>query len=72
MGNEDDFFEQAHPHVVTVIGTAVIQLLTEQREITRDSIVDMIQVLYQEEDADLAVELAIDVLTLPYDGDGEG
>ncbi|QDE22657.1 hypothetical protein FI669_09865 [Salmonella enterica subsp. enterica serovar 1,4,[5],12:i:-] len=37
----------------------------EQREPSREALIEMIQVLWQEEDVDLAVELAIDVLTLP-------
>jgi len=72
MAIEDEFFEQAHPFIVEVIGTAVIELLAEQKEVSKASIVEMIQVLFQGEDADLAVELAIDILTLPYDGNVKG
>lgn len=42
-----------------------MQVLVEQREPTREALIEMIQVLWQGEDADLAVELAIDVLSLP-------
>ncbi|WET16733.1 hypothetical protein P2W49_09925 [Yersinia intermedia] len=68
MVNGNEFFEQAHPHVAQVIGAAVMQLLTENAELSRESIADMIDVLYQDEDVDLAVELAIDVLRLPQKG----
>ncbi|HHJ0460941.1 TPA: hypothetical protein ACQDQ8_004825 [Serratia marcescens] len=61
----DDFFEQAHPHVVAVLGTALMQLLVEERDLSREALVEMVQVLYQDDDADLAVELALDVLGLP-------
>ncbi|KFC08299.1 hypothetical protein GTGU_01496 [Trabulsiella guamensis ATCC 49490] len=65
MSNEDRFFAELHPEVVSVIGSAVMQLLVEEQEISRESIIEMIQVLWQEDSADLAVELAIDVLSLP-------
>ncbi|MEL5331749.1 hypothetical protein [Serratia ureilytica] len=65
MDRVDEFFEQAHPHVVTVLGTALMQLLVDEAEISRESLTEMIQVLYQDEDVGLAVELAKDVLNLP-------
>lgn len=65
MKNEDEFFAELHPQVVEVLGTALMQVLVEQREPSREALIEMIQVLWQEEDVDLAVELAIDVLTLP-------
>lgn len=63
--SEDEFFAELHPQVVEVLGTALMQVLVEQREPSREALIEMIQVLWQEEDVDLAVELAIDVLTLP-------
>ncbi|CAI0823388.1 Uncharacterised protein [Serratia entomophila] len=68
MEKTDEFFEQAHPHVVSVLGTALMQLLVEERELSREALVEMIQVLYQDDDFDLAAELAIDVLRLPKEG----
>ena len=68
MSSEDEFFEQAHPYVVEVLGTALMQLLVEERELSRDALIEMIQVLYQDNDVDLAAELAIDVLSLPKKG----
>lgn len=65
MDRGDEFFEQAHPYVVTVLGTALMQLLVDEAEISRKSLTEMIQVLYQDDEADLAVELAVDVLALP-------
>lgn len=65
MSDDDDFFQQAHPYVVKVLGTALMQLLVEERELTREALIEMIQVLYQDDDFDLAAELAIDVLNLP-------
>ncbi|WP_432323431.1 hypothetical protein [Yersinia enterocolitica] len=65
MDNQDEFFKQQHPEIAQVIGTAVMQLLTEGREVSKESIAEMIDVLYQEEDVTLAVELAIDALRLP-------
>lgn len=63
--SEEEFFAELHPQVVEVLGTAVMQVLVEQREPSREALIEMIQVLWQEEDVDLAVELAIDVLRLP-------
>lgn len=65
MNSEDQFFAELHPQVVEILGTAVMQVLVEQREPTREALIEMIQVLWQEDDVDLAVELAIDVLRLP-------
>lgn len=65
MKSEEEFFAELHPQVVEVLGTAVMQVLVEQREPSREALIEMIQVLWQEEDVDLAVELAIDVLRLP-------
>lgn len=65
MKSEDEFFAELHPQVVEILGSAVMQVLVEQREPTREVLIEMIQVLWQEDDVDLAVELAIDVLSLP-------
>ncbi|QLY02297.1 MULTISPECIES: hypothetical protein [Citrobacter] len=65
MKKQDEFFAELHPQVVEVLGIAVMQVLVEQREPTREALIEMIQVLWQEENVDLAVELAIDVLSLP-------
>ena len=65
MSNEDEFFAEMHPQIAQVIGMAVMQLLVEKREPSREALIEMIQVLWQEDDVDLAVELAIDVLSLP-------
>lgn len=68
MSNDDEFFHQAHPYVVKVLGTALMQLLVEERELSREALIEMVQVLYQDDDADLVAELAIDLLSLPKKG----
>lgn len=65
MKSEDGGFAELHPRVVEVLGTAVMQILIEEREPSREALIEMKQLLWQEDGADLAVELAIDVLTLP-------
>lgn len=65
MKSEEKFFAELHPQVVEILGTAVMQILVEQREPSREALIEMIQVLWQEDDVDLAVDLAIDVLSLP-------
>ena len=65
MKSEDEFFAGLHPQVVEVLGIAVMQVLVEKREPSRAALIEMIQVLWQGEGVDLAVELAIDVLSLP-------
>ena len=62
MSNEDEFFAEMHPQIAQVIGIAVMQLLVEKREPSREALIEMIQVLWQEDQVDLAVELALDVL----------
>ncbi|WP_313684570.1 hypothetical protein [Pantoea sp.] len=61
----DKFFEKLTPEVVHILGTALMQLLVDQAELSREALVEIIQVMYQENDTDLAVEVAIDVLRLP-------
>jgi len=62
---EDDFFAGLTPEVTNILGAALMQLLVDEAELSREALVEMIQVLYQDDDVDLAVELAIDVLQLP-------
>lgn len=65
MSNEDEFFAEMHPQIAQIIGMAVMQMLVEKREPSREALIEMIQILWQEDQDDLAVELAIDVLSLP-------
>ena len=65
MSNEDEFFAEMHPQIAQVIGVAVMQLLVEKQEPSREALIEMIQVLWQEDHVDLAVVLALDVLSLP-------
>ncbi|HBY0201513.1 TPA: hypothetical protein MIN84_06710 [Klebsiella pneumoniae] len=64
MGYGDEFFAEMHPQIAPVIGIAVMQLLVEKQEPSREALIEMIQVLWQEDQVDLAVELALDVLML--------
>ncbi|HBQ2927553.1 TPA: hypothetical protein L7W55_004730 [Klebsiella pneumoniae] len=64
MSNEDEFFAEMHPQIAQVIGIAVMQLLVEKQSISKNTISEMIQVLWQGGQVDLAVELALDVLML--------
>ncbi|MFW7913590.1 hypothetical protein [Klebsiella pneumoniae] len=65
MRYEDEFFAEMRPQIAQVIGIAVMQLLVEKKEPSREALIEMIQVLWQEDQVDLAVELAIDVLSFP-------
>ncbi len=65
MRYEDEFFAEMHPQIAQVIGVAVMQLLVEKQEPSREALIEMIQVLWQEDHVDLAVVLALDVLSLP-------
>ncbi|MBC3636174.1 hypothetical protein H8J56_02780 [Klebsiella sp. Kps] len=65
MSNEDEFFAEMHPQIAQIIGIAVMQLLVEKREPSREALIEMIHVLWQGNRVDLAVELALDVLMLP-------
>lgn len=64
MGYGDELFAEMHPQIAPVIGIAVMQLLVEKQEPSREALIEMIQVLWQEDQVDLAVELAMDVLML--------
>ncbi|WP_436904261.1 hypothetical protein [Klebsiella pneumoniae] len=56
MSNEDEFFAEMHPQIAQVIGIAVMQLLVEKREPSREALIEMIQVLWQGDQVDLAVK----------------
>ncbi len=58
-------FAEMHPQIAQVIGVAVMQLLVEKQEPSREALIEMIQVLWQEDHVNLAVVLALDVLSLP-------
>lgn len=45
MGYDDELFAEMHPQIVQVIGIAVMQLLVEQCEPSREALIEMIQVL---------------------------
>lgn len=64
MAGEDEFFAEMTPQIAQMIGVAVMQLLVEKADVSRETIAEMIEVLYQEGNADLVSELAIDVLRL--------
>lgn len=64
MSNEGEFFAEMHPQIAQVIGIAVMQLLVEKQSISKNTIIEMIQVLWQGDQVGLAVELALDVLML--------
>ncbi|EPG0547624.1 hypothetical protein FKK72_25460 [Klebsiella pneumoniae] len=64
MRYEDEFFAEMHPQIAQVIEVAVMQLLVEKQEPSREALLEMIQVLWQEDQVDLAMELAMDVLML--------
>lgn len=47
ISNEDGFFAEMHPQIAQVIGIAVMQLLVEKKSISKNTIIEMIQVLWQ-------------------------
>lgn len=61
---EYEFFAGLTPEVTMIMGTCVMQLLVEEQDITKESIVEMIEALYFDDMNDLAVQLALDVLAL--------
>ncbi|HBM3194576.1 TPA: hypothetical protein LVL52_005423 [Klebsiella michiganensis] len=64
MSNEDGFFSEMHPQIAQVIWIAVMQLLVETREPSREALIEMIQVLWQGDQVELALEHALDALML--------
>lgn len=45
MRYEDEFFADMHPQIAPVIGIAVLQLLVEKQEPSREALIEMIQIL---------------------------
>ncbi|MRT56789.1 hypothetical protein GJV11_11750 [Enterobacteriaceae bacterium RIT693] len=64
MDMDKGAFEEFNPEMLQVIGTAVVQLLVGQASLSRESIADMVQVLYANGLDDMAVQRAVDVLIL--------
>lgn len=60
----DDFFAELTPEVTNILGSAVMQILADEEEVSKESIADMIEVLYFDDLEDLAVQLALDALRL--------
>lgn len=58
------FFMRMRPQIINVIGAAVLQLLDERSDISKESISEKIKETFQEDDIGLAVELAIYMLTI--------
>jgi len=54
--------EKAHEAMCLVIGEAVVQICAEDRAITNESIIEMILMLSDGAEVDLAVEFALDTL----------
>ena len=42
MRYEDEFFAEMHPQIAQVIGVAVMQLLVEKQEPSREALIEMI------------------------------
>lgn len=49
MGYDDEFFAEIHPQIAQVVGIAVMQLLVEKREPSREALIEMVQLLWQED-----------------------
>ncbi|VEI69417.1 Uncharacterised protein [Serratia fonticola] len=54
--------EKAHEAMCQVIGESVVQICSEKRVITNESIIEMIEMLSEGQEVDLAVEFALDML----------
>jgi hypothetical protein len=54
--------EKAHEAMCLVIGEAVVQICSENRAITNESVVEMIEMLSEGQEVDLAVEFALDTV----------
>lgn len=64
MGMDKSVTEEFHPDMLQVVGTAVMQLLAREQAISRESIADMVQVVYANNLDDQAVQRAVDLLIL--------
>ncbi|HBW7671189.1 hypothetical protein ACVTGX_20950 [Klebsiella grimontii] len=64
MLSENVFFMRMRPQIINVIGAAVVQLLEEKADISKESISEKIKGTWQEDDIGLAVELAIYMLAI--------
>lgn len=49
MWYDDEFFAEIHPQIAQVVGIAVMQLLVEKREPSREALIEMVQLLWQED-----------------------
>lgn len=63
----EESFGEFHQRVVEILGVALLEVLTEEEEISKLAMIKMIQSLHCDELDDTAVQLSIDVLRLGFD-----
>lgn len=63
----EESFGELHQRVVEILGVALLEVLTEEEEISKLAMIKMIQSLHCDELDDTAVQLSIDVLRLGFD-----
>lgn len=61
----EESFGELHQRVVEILGVALLEVLVESDEVSKDEIISMVKALHCDELDDLGVKLSIDVLSLP-------
>lgn len=61
----EESFGELHQRVVEILGVALLEVLVESEDVSKDKIISMVKALHCDELDDLGVQLAIDVLRLP-------
>ncbi|ALV92409.1 MULTISPECIES: hypothetical protein [Pantoea] len=56
------YFENLHSRVIGVLGGALMCILEEQKELTKDSLTEVVKQNFEGDDYHLAVDVVLDLL----------
>lgn len=57
------YFENLHSRVISVLGGSLMCILEEQKELTKDSLIEVVKQNFAGDDYHLAVDVVLDLLS---------
>jgi uncharacterized protein with ACT and thioredoxin-like domain len=59
---DEKYFENLHSRVIGVLGGSLMCILEEQKELTKDSLIEVVKQNFAGDDYHLAVDVVLDLL----------
>ncbi len=59
---DEKYFENLHSRVIGVLGGSLMCILEEQKEVTKDSLIEVVKQNFAGDDYHLAVDVVLDLL----------